>query len=65
MSLLKKQALIIEEVTDHIKRVREGKGDFSSLIDQLQSQSSIKTKVVSAGAVNNARKLGHNLIQIT
>lgn len=55
----------VEEVLEQIKRVRDGKGDFSSLIDQLQSQSNIKKKVVPMAAVNNARKLGRNLSQIT
>lgn len=54
----------IEEVLDQIKMVREGKSDFSSLIDQLHSQSKIKKKVVPMVVINNARKLGRNLTQI-
>lgn len=55
----------VEYVAEQIKKVGEGKGDFSSLIDQIQSQTTIKRKVVPMNAVNNTRKLGHNLTRIT
>ena len=55
----------VEEVTNQIKQVREGKGDFTSLIDRIHSQTLSKKKVVPITAVNNARRLGHELNKIS
>ena len=55
----------VEEVSNQIKQVREGKGDFTSLIDRIHSQTLSKKKVVPITAVNNARRLGHELNKIS
>ncbi len=54
----------IEDVMEQIGKVRQGKADFASLINQINSQQVTKKKVVAMDAVNNARKLGQNLYDI-
>jgi len=55
----------IEDVMEQIGKVRQGKADFASLIDQIYSQTTSRKKVIEMDAVNNARKLGQNLTLIT
>ncbi len=53
-----------QKITNQIQDVREGKHDFSSLLDQIDNQQIRQKKVVPLEGVKKARQFTDELVRL-